>query len=66
MNPNLWNDQTTASDSTNAATTTASEQSPLTAAIEASEWSRQDIELALHVAQVGLLAAWVFLIYQND
>ena len=31
--------------------------SPLTAAIEASSWSREDVELGLHAARTVLLAA---------
>lgn len=74
MHSNLWEHDQTTSDAISAtASTTATattdgggEQSPLTAAIEASSWSRADVELALQVTQVALLAVWVFLIYQND
>ena len=80
MNPNLWNDQTTASDSTDresdqtgAQTAEAGEWtqsggdvSPLTAAIEASQWNRADIELVLQLAQVALLLVWLVHTYTDD
>lgn len=37
--------------------TDAEDVSPLTAAIEASQWSRADIDLLLHAARTVLLAA---------
>ena len=72
MNSNLWNDTQTESSSTDATatattapSTTAGEQSPLAAAIEASSWSRADVELALQAAQVALLAVWVYHTYHE-
>ncbi|WP_232703151.1 hypothetical protein [Halobacterium wangiae] len=77
MNPNLWDDQTTASDSTDPEsaqttdageweTTSGADVSPLTAAIEASQWSHQDVQVLLQAAQVALLLAWVFHITNDD
>jgi len=71
MNSNLWNDTQTESSSTDETPTVASttdaggEQSPLDAAIEASSWSRADVELALQFAQVALLAVWVYTTYHE-
>ncbi len=72
MNSNLWNDTQTESGSTDATTTTApsttdaeDEQSPLTAAIQASSWSREDVELVIEVAQVVLLAVWAYYTYHE-
>ena len=72
MNSNLWDTDQTESSSTPDATATAAsttsepgEQSPLGAAIEASSWSRADVELALQVAQVALLAVWVYHTYHD-
>jgi len=72
MNPNLWNGTQTESGSTDATATTATapsttadEQSPLDAAIEASSWSRADVELALQAAQVALLAFWAYHTYHE-
>ena len=68
MNSSLWNDTQTGSDSTEATVATADssgEQSPIDAAIEASSWSRQDIELALDVVQVVLLVVWLYLSYHE-
>lgn len=70
MNSNLWNDEHASSDSTDATVATATtdtsvEQSPLAAAIEASSWSRADIELALQAVQVALLAVWVYHTYHE-
>ncbi|MCD2202744.1 hypothetical protein [Halobacterium sp. KA-6] len=68
MNSNLWDTTDTDSDSTDTAASTtnaASEQSPLAAAIDASTWSREDIELALQLVQVALLAVWLYSTY-ND
>jgi len=72
MNSNLWNDTQTESSSTDATvttttapTTTSGEQSPLDAAIEASAWSRADVELALQAAQVLLLAFWAYHTYHE-
>jgi len=73
MNSNLWNDTQTQSgsaDATPTATATSTngadgEQSPLDAAIEASSWSRADVELALDIAQVVLLAVWAYYTYHE-
>ncbi|GAA0276947.1 hypothetical protein [Halobacterium noricense] len=72
MNSNLWDTTETTSDSTDAtasatASTTAAngEQSPLSAAIDASSWSRADVELALQLAQVALLAVWLYSTYDE-
>ncbi len=72
MNSNLWNDIQTESSSTDDATVTTApsttsegEQSPLTAAIEASAWSREDVELVIEVAQVVLLAVWAYYTYHE-
>ncbi|SEW10160.1 hypothetical protein [Halobacterium jilantaiense] len=72
MTTNLWDTTETESSSTDATATTtaapsptAGEQSPLDAAIEASSWSRADIELALQVVQVALLAIWVYHTYHE-
>ncbi|WP_353634602.1 hypothetical protein ABSL23_02285 [Halobacterium sp. NMX12-1] len=73
MNSNLWDEHETTSDSTDAtASATASttdaggEQSPVAAAVDASSWSREDIELALQVVQVVLLAVWVVHTYNHE
>jgi|GEM_PF-1784798 len=70
MSTNLWDETETESDSTHATGTatasTAGEQSPLAAAIEASSWSRADIEMALDVVQTVLLVVWVYHTYSND
>jgi len=74
MHSNLWNDTQTESGSTDASATVATtdtdgspngEQSPLDAAIEASSWSRADIELALNAVQVVLLVVWLYLAYHE-
>jgi len=69
MNSSLWNDTQTGSDSTDATTTDTGgsdgEQSPLDAAIEASSWSRADVELALNVIQTVLLVVWVVHTYHE-
>jgi len=67
MSTNLWDTTETESSSTDATVTatTAGEQSPLAAAIEASSWSRADVELALQAAQVALLAVWVYHTYHE-
>lgn len=71
MNSNLWDTNETDSDSTADATAAASttagsgEQSPLSAAIEASSWTREDIELALQLVQVALLAVWLYSTYDE-
>jgi hypothetical protein len=71
MSTNLWDTTQTESSSTEPApaaapsTTSGSDQSPLSAAIEASSWSRADIELALEVAQIALLAVWVYTTYHE-
>jgi len=70
MSTNLWDTTETESSSTDATATTApsttsAEQSPLDAAIEASSWSRADVELTLELAQVALLAVWVYHTYHE-
>lgn len=71
MNSNLWDTNETDSDSTTEATATASttdaggEQSPLSAAIGASSWTREDIELALQLVQIALLAVWLYSTYDE-
>lgn len=72
MNSNLWDTTDTDSDSTDAtasataSTTDASgEQSPLSAAIDASSWTREDIELVLEVVQIVLLAVWLYSTYDD-
>jgi len=73
MHSNLWNDTQTQSGSTDASATATTdtdgnnggEQSPLDAAIEASSWSRADVELALDIAQVVLLAVWAYYTYHE-
>lgn len=41
-------------------TTTATGQSPIAAAIEASAWEREDIELAMSAAKLLLMAYFVY------
>lgn len=41
-------------------TTTSTEQNPIAAAIEASAWEREDIELALSVGKFLLMAYFVY------
>jgi len=72
MNSNLWNDTQTESSSTDttatattAPSTTSGEHSPLDAAIEASSWTREDVELVLQAAQVLLLAFWAYHTYHE-
>lgn len=68
MNSNLWDTTDTDSDSTDAtasATAASGDQSPLSAAIDASSWTREDIELALQLVQVALLAVWLYSTYDD-
>lgn len=64
----LWDDtQRQQTNSTATATTadTNSEESPLAAAIEASHWSREDIDLALSIGQFALMA-WFVAMYRAE
>lgn len=57
--PSFDERQTESAHSTASEAAAASEMNPIAAALEASNWSRDDVELALQVANLALLAYFV-------
>jgi len=70
MNPNLWTEHETASASAQSDATAefdvSTQVSPVQAMLDASTWTRADVELALHFLQIVLLAAALYYGVNND